>query len=134
MTAIQPSRHDKFASRVFWVAGFYGLAVLLPQYFMERILSRQFPPALTHPEHFYGFIGVAIAWQFVFLIIARDLQRFRILILPAILEKVFFGIPAFVLYAQGRASPVVPLFGAIDLSFATCFVLAFIASRPIREQ
>ena len=81
-----PKQH-KFCSRVFFGAGIYGIAVLLPQYFMEAKLGRDFPPPLTHPEHFYGFIGVALAWQFVFLLIAHDVPRHRLLMLPAILEK-----------------------------------------------
>jgi hypothetical protein len=30
---------------------------------------------------------VALAWQVAFLIIARDVQRYRLFMLPAILEK-----------------------------------------------
>ena len=114
-----------FARRVFFVAGIYGLAVLMPQYFLEAKLARDFPPTLTHPEHFYGFIGVALAWQFVFLMIARDVQRYRLLMLPAILEKLSFGIAALVLCAQGRVAPLVACAAGIDLVFAALFVLAF---------
>ena len=62
-----PKGH-RFSARVFLGAGIYGVVVLLPQYFLEEKLARDFPPPLTHPEHFYGFIGVALAWQLVFLI------------------------------------------------------------------
>jgi hypothetical protein len=120
---------SRFARRVFLAAGIYGLIVLLPQYFMEAKLGQNFPPPLTHPEHFYGFIGVALAWQVVFLLIARDVQRYRLFMLPAVLEKLAFGIPAFVLYVQGRAPLLVAGFGAVDLVLATLFVLAFRASR-----
>ena len=82
-----------FARRVFLGAGIYGLIVLLPQYFMEGRFSRDFPPALTHPEHFYGFLGVAVAWQCAFLLIARDVERFRPFMLPAMVEKVSFVRP-----------------------------------------
>jgi hypothetical protein len=119
----------KFAKRVFLVAGVYGLAVLLPQYFMEKTIGQQFPPPLTHPENFYGFIGVAIAWQFAFLLIACDVARFRLFMLPAILEKVSFGVAVLVLYAQGRVAPMVVAAGSIDLVLAVCFTLAFRATR-----
>ena len=119
----------KFASRVFLGAGTYGLLVLLPQYFLEQEMGRDFPPPLTHPEHFYGFIGIAIAWQFVFLIIARDVPRYRLLMLPAILEKLSFGVAALILFAQGRAAAVVAGVAAIDLLLAVLFVLAFRSSR-----
>jgi len=57
----------KFAKVVFLVAGIYGLIVLLPLYFMEAQTGRDYPPPITHPEYYYGFIGVAVAWQLVFL-------------------------------------------------------------------
>lgn len=124
-------KRHKFAARVFLGAGIYGVVALLPQYFLEEKLGRDFPPPLNHPEHFYGFIGVALAWQFVFLIIARDVQRYRLLMLPAILEKLSFGVAALVLYAQGRVAAFVVGAGIIDLVLAVMFVLAFRASRSV---
>lgn len=123
------NRNHKFASRIFLGAGIYGVVVLLPQYFLEQKLGKDFPPPLTHPEHFYGFIGVALAWQFVFLIIARDIPRYRPLMLPAVFEKLSFGIVALVLFVQGRAAALVAGAGVIDLLLAVLFVLAFRASR-----
>jgi hypothetical protein len=79
-----------FPRRLFRLAGIYGLLVMLPQYFLERRIGVDRPPPITHPEYFYGFIGVAVAWQFVFLIIAADPIRYRALMLPAILEKATF--------------------------------------------
>jgi hypothetical protein len=118
-----------FATRVFLGAGIYGLIVLLPLFFMETKLGQDCPPPLTHPEYYYVFTGIALSWQVVFLVIARDVRRYRPLMLPAVLEKLAFGIPAFVLYAQGRAALLVVCFGAVDLVLAALFVLAFRASR-----
>ncbi len=84
---------DRFARRVFAIAGIYGLIVLVPQYFTESRIARDFPLALTHPEYFYGFLGVAIAWQLGFLVIAKDPIRFRPLMVPAMLEKLGFSVP-----------------------------------------
>ena len=122
-------KQHKLTSRVFLGAGIYGMAVLFPQYFLEEKLGRDFPPPLSHPEHFYGFIGVALAWQFAFLLIARDVERYRIFMLPAILEKLSFGVAALVLYAQGRLAAVVAGAGVIDLVLAVFFGLAYRASR-----
>ena len=61
-------KRHKFSARVFFGAGIYGVVTLLPQIFLEAKLGRDFPPPLNHPEHFYGFIGVALAWQLVFLL------------------------------------------------------------------
>src|SRR5689334_23841932 len=61
-----------FAKRVFLIAGLYGLAVMAPQLFLESKTSADYPPAITHPEFYYGFVLVAIAWQVAFLTISRD--------------------------------------------------------------
>jgi hypothetical protein len=54
--------------------------------------------------------------------------------LPAILEKLSFGVAALVLYAQGRVAPLVVGAGLIDLLLAGLFVLAFRASRSVEES
>src|SRR5262249_33475694 len=125
--------HSNFARRVFLVAGIYGIIVLVPPYFAEAGLGPGFSPPLNYPEHFYGFIGVALAWQFAFLLIAGDVQRYRLFMLPAILEKLAFGIPAVVLYVQGRIPPMVLGVGSIDLVLAVLFILAFRATRGERQ-
>jgi hypothetical protein len=120
-----------FARGVFWVAGVYGVLVLVPQYFMEDKAGRDFPPPITHPEHYYGFIGVALAWQVLFLMMARDPIRYRLVMIPATLEKVAFGVATVVLYLQGRLSPIILIGGVLDLVFAFLFVVSF---RAIAEQ
>jgi hypothetical protein len=122
-----------FARRVFLVAGIYGVVTLLPLYFMEGALSQRFPPPITHPEQFYGFIGVAIAWQCAFIVIALDIERYRLFIVPAILEKLSFGAATFVLYAQRRVSFPVACAGLIDLLFMTLFILAFRSTRNAED-
>jgi hypothetical protein len=111
------------------IAGIYGIVVLLPQYLVETGLGPALPAPLQRPEHFYGFIGVALAWQVVFLIIARDVRRYRLLMLPAILEKLVFGVPVLLLYASGRTGADVLIFGIIDLVLGALFVLAFRSTR-----
>jgi hypothetical protein len=114
-----------FAKRVFFIAAIYGVVVLVPQYFMEARIGRDFPPPITHPEHFYGFIGVALAWQVLFFMIARDPARYRGAMIPGILEKVAFGVAALALYAQGRLNVPVLVAGVIDLIFAALFWVAW---------
>jgi len=116
---------DRFARRVFAFAGIYGLIVLVPQLFAESRVSHDYPPAITHAEYFYGFLGVAIAWNLFFLVIARDPVRFRPAMIPAMVEKLAFGVPALVLYAQHRLSLVTTCFGAFDLVLLTLFIVAY---------
>jgi len=40
-------KRHRFSARVFLGAGLYGVAVLLPRYFLEERLARDFPPPLT---------------------------------------------------------------------------------------
>ena len=114
-----------FARRVFLTAAVYGVLVLAPQYFMEAKVGRDFPPPITHPEHFYGFIGVALAWQVLFVVVARDPIRFRPVMPVAVLEKLAFGVAAVVLFTQGRIHAAVLGAGIIDLVLAALFITAF---------
>lgn len=115
-----------FARRLFLVAAGYGFLVLVPQYLLFEKNGRDYPPAITHPEYYFGFIGVAVAWQVGFLVIARDPVRYRLLMLPAILEKALFGIPAVVLFALGRLG--IPMFagGTVDLLLGLLFAVAYV--------
>jgi hypothetical protein len=114
----------QFARWVFRIAGIYGLVVLLPQYLLEDRIGRDDPPAITHPEYFYGFVGVAVVWQFAFLVIATDPARYRPLMIPAVLEKAAFGLAVPILFAQGRASGTLLAFGIIDLVLGVLFAAA----------
>jgi hypothetical protein len=116
----------KFAKTVFWVAGIWGVLVLTPLYFMFNVIGRQDPPPITHPGFYYGFVGVGLAWQIAFLIIATDPVRFRPMIVAAIIEKFTFATAMIVLYTQSRvhASDLV-LVGA-DSLLGVLFIVAFV--------
>jgi len=120
----------KFASRVFAAAGIYGLIVLVPQYFTEAKLGQDYPPAITHPEYYYGFLGVAISWQIAFLVISRDPIRYRTLMLPSILEKMFFGPVVVVLFILQRASAMILGFAIVDMILAALFLTAYLRTSP----
>lgn len=112
----------KFAKYTFLIAGIYGLLALIPQYFLENKIGTDAPPAITHPEFFYGFIGVGIAFQLVFLVISRDPQKYRMLILPSIVEKFSFAIPAAILFAAGRLDAQMFAAGMIDAVLGLLFI------------
>jgi hypothetical protein len=118
----------KLARWIFGIAGVYGILVIAPLYFMEARIARDDPPAITHPEYFYGFIGITLAWQVVFLFIAREPLRYRPLMLVSVLEKLAWAIPAIVLFQQQRVSGMTLGFGGIDLLLGALFIVAFFAT------
>jgi hypothetical protein len=123
-----------FARRVYLIAGIYGLIVLLPQYLLEERNSRDFPPAITHPEYYYGFVGVGIAWQLAFLVIATDPARYRPMMVPSVVEKASFGFAAIALYHRGRLALPMLVAATIDLILGVLFLIAFVRTPPRRER
>ena len=119
----------KFARWTYLIAGIYGLVVLVPQYFLEEKAGRDFPPSITHPEFFYGFIGVAIAWQIAFLIISREPQRYRPIMIACVIEKFSYGIAVAALYLENRVSATILTTGLIDSMLGTLFLIAFLELR-----
>ena len=118
-----------FARRVFLIAGIYGVLVLTPMYFMEAKTGRDFPPAINHPEYYYGFIGLALVCQILFLIIATDPVRYRPVMIPAILEKISFVVPVLILFFQGRVAYIMVVVAMPDLIFFILFILAYFRTR-----
>jgi hypothetical protein len=104
---------------LFYLAAAYGFVVLTPQYFLEERFSRDNPPAITHPEFYYAFIGVALAFQIVF---------------AGVVEKFSFGIAAPLLYSAGRVQPLVLVFSTIDLLFGLAFLAAWWRLRGQRTS
>lgn len=115
----------KFAKYSFLIAGIYGLLVLLPQYFLESRVGIDSPPAITHPEFFYGFVGVGVAFQLVFLIISRDPQKYRLFILPSIVEKFSFAIAATALFLGGRLAGQMFAAAMIDVLLGILFIVSW---------
>lgn len=97
-------------------------------FFMEDYMSKNFPPAITHPEYFYGFIIGTVAWQLAFLLISVDPRKFRALMPITFVEKVY-GIATLALFAQGRIPAEVFAAGAVDLVLGVLFVLAYLKTR-----
>ena len=115
----------QFARWVFYIAGGLGLLLVAAMYFSEQYVSRDQPPAITHPEYFYGFAGVVLAWQIAFLIIGSDPRRFRPLMPAAMVEKFSFVLAIGVLYALGRVYPIMVGAASCDLILGVLFVIAY---------
>jgi len=116
----------KFAKIIFWIAGVWGVLVLAPLYFLFDIISRNDPPAITHPGFYYGFVGIGLAWQFAFCVIATDPVRYRPLMVPSMVEKFSYGTAVVALVLQNRMSRGDLMFAASDLLLGLLFVVAFL--------
>jgi hypothetical protein len=123
----------RFAKIVFWCAGAWGLLVLTPMYFMYGRVGQYSPPYPTHPEFYYGFVGVTLVWQFVFFVIAMDPVRFRPTIIPSVLEKLTYVIALIVLYLQSRITALQLTTAGPDALLGLLFVIAFskTPSKPL---
>ena len=119
----------RFAKIIFWIAGIWGLLILTPLYFMFDLIGRQDPPPITHPGFFYGFVGVALAWQVAFIFIATDPLRYRPLMIPSVLEKIGYGAAAVALVSQGRMHQSDLIFAGTDLLLGLLFVTAYFKTR-----
>jgi len=118
----------RFAKLVFWVAGIWGLLVITPLYFMFNLIGRQDPPAITHPGFYYGFVGLGLAWQIAFLVIAQDPLKYRLMMIPSILEKFSYAIAVAILVTQRRTNSRDLLFVATDGLLGVLFVVAWVTT------
>jgi hypothetical protein len=118
----------RFARWAFTAAGIYGLVSLPPLYFTEHMAA----PPIAHPEYYYGFIGTALAFQVLFIVVARDPVRFRPAMPACMLEKLTFVVALTWLYLQGRIAMPLPVFGLIDLVWLVLFVVSWLKTpaRP----
>jgi hypothetical protein len=121
----------KFARYTFLIAGIYGLIVMLPQYFLEQRIAVDSPPAITHPEFFYGFIGITVAFQLVFLIISSDPIKYRLMIIPSLVEKFSFVIAVAALYAERRVGMPIIVGASLDAVLAILFIISWISLRKV---
>jgi hypothetical protein len=116
----------RFATWVFRIAGATGLLLIVPPLFMEYRTGKDYPPAINHPEYYYGFFGVTLAWQILFLVIGSDPVRYRPAMLTAVLEKAGFVVAIAGLYLAGRVHPIWIGFAALDATWLVLFIVAFL--------
>jgi hypothetical protein len=100
---------------------------------LDRI-GAQYPPAITHPDFYYGFVGIGLAWQVAFLMIGRDPLRFRPLMIAAMFEKFSYVLTVSVLYAQGRLAAGQAVVIWPDLLLGILFVAAYLKTSPSQES
>ena len=116
----------RFGRVVFTIAGVWGLLIMTPLYFAFDAVGRAYPPPITHPDLYFGFIGVTLAWQIAFLVIATNPVRYRTIMLAGILEKLLYVGTIIALYLQGQmqlgqAAAISIPDGALGLLFVASF-------------
>ncbi len=99
---------------------------------LENSIGQQTPPPITHPEYFYGFIGVGLAWQLLFLVLSSDPAKYRAMILPSIAEKISFGVALVILRFEHRIAASTMLVGSVDWVFAFLFLAAYFKTQSSR--
>ena len=116
----------RFAKWVFTGAGIYGILVMAPLYFLESSITKATGP-ITYPEYFYGFVGVTVAFQLVFLIIGRDPVRLRPIMPACMVEKISFGAAVFPLYFAHRVQSggSILFFASVDLVLCALFIASW---------
>ena len=115
----------RFAQLTYKIAGIYGLIVTLPMFINEPWIAKNAPPPINHPEYYYGFAVLCLAWQLAFLVIAKDPVRFRPLMPVTFVEKFGFVIAIAALYTLGRVGMMMVGAAAVDLLLGIFFVLAY---------
>ena len=124
----------KFAKIVFRVAAIWGVLIIAPLYFMFDLIGRKDPPQITHPAFFYGFVGLALAWQVAFFFIASDPVRYRPMMIPSMVEKFSYGATVVVLVLENRTNPSDLIFAATDLLLGVLFVIAYLKTPTLANS
>jgi hypothetical protein len=122
----------RFSRIVFIAAGVWGITVLMPLYFLADVTGRAYPPPMDYPHFFYGFLSVAMAWQVAFLLIGWNPGRYRLLMIPGILEKLGYVATLAVLYYRARISNADVMAGVPDLLLGALFVVAWVKTSARR--
>jgi hypothetical protein len=108
----------RFARIVFLIAGALGLLAMISMYLAPG------------SYRYYGSLGGLVAWQFAFFVIASDPERYRLMMIPALMEKTLWVMTLLVLYLQGKMTSAEVAGGAIPHALlGVLFVIAFFKTR-----
>jgi hypothetical protein len=115
----------KLAKWTFRTAGIFGLIVMVPLLFAMKLIDQIMPPAVNHPEFFYGFVILNICWQILYLFLSKDPIRFRPMMIPSFFAKASGSIALMWLYIQDRISSQWVATAILDGVFAILFLISF---------
>jgi hypothetical protein len=102
--------------------------VTVPMALAEKTVEQIMPPAVNHPEFFYGFVFLNICWQVLYLFLSTDPIRYRPMMIPSFLAKTSGVVALTWLYLQKRISSQWAATIIIDGIWAVLFLVAFWAA------
>ena len=111
----------KFAKIVFWIAGALGLVASVGLYFQPG----------SHA--YYGLIAGVLSWQVVFFLIAWDPQRYRPVMIPAMLEKLIWVVTWAYFHLRGQVTATEFASNAIPHGLLGVFFVIAYLRTPKRE-
>jgi hypothetical protein len=112
----------KFARWLFWFAGAYGLVATAGLY--------RLPGNATYD----GLLATLIAWQAAFFVIGSNPRRYRMLMIPAVLEKALWMLTLAVLYTKGQVDKrAIVLNAATHGLLGVLFIVAFVVTPKMED-
>jgi hypothetical protein len=125
---------SRTAKLIFNIAGIWGILIVVPLYFLESSINQQQPPAITHPEYYYGFVGGTLVWQFVYILIGRNPTRYRPVMILGVLAKTSYWLAVLLLFLFGRVPAAVFLISLPDLLLASLFAIAYFKTPALENH
>jgi hypothetical protein len=109
-----------------------AVVVLTPLYVLLDVTGRQYAPPSAYLQFFYGFLAVTMAWQIA--ISWSSPTRFRLPMIPSIVEKLGYVVTAAADPAAARAASVSAArsrgFRSAVSVFLTAMVVAHASAEP----
>jgi hypothetical protein len=120
----------KWPRIIFKGAGYYGIIVMLVLLLAPAQVLGE--PTVVHPEYYFGFVTVGMAWQIAFLVVGSDPVRFRPMMLVCVCEKFFYISLLFYFILTHRAPTRMVPAVVLDGSLGCLFIYAWrvTPSRP----
>ena len=119
----------KFARWTFGLAAAWGFLILGAFYFNEANPALVPAPFPNHPDYYFGFLGVGLAWQAAFVIVALDPVKYRLFMLPALFEKFSYVLTLSVLFLVHQLSGQMLGAAVLDGTFGLLFLVSFLKTR-----
>lgn len=123
-----------FARWTFAIAATWGFLILGALYFNQANPALVPPPLPNHPDFYFGFLAVGLAWQAAFVILAIDPVKYRLFMIPAVLEKLGYVSTLLALFLRRELVPQMLGAALLDGTFGLLFLIAYFKTAPRRGR